>query len=113
MKFDIEGLSLKELSTAGNYVKKDLEFNPQNPRERVEVLQKILLLLEDRGAIDRLSAAAAHKSLLDGKYREIFVFNILPYDKVIDNEDLRIFLRILLRDYQQVENFFENSKVKV
>jgi hypothetical protein len=106
MDLNLNELTSKELSTIGLFLRNDLHYNPHEPEHRKEILKKILLILEDRGEIDRLDAATSHKALQTAKYREISVFQPSMY--VLSRKKINEFLQKNMRDFNLVKNWTKN-----
>ncbi len=86
-----------QLMTIGNFIFWDLKSNPQQGEERKKILADILLELERRNVIDRLDAAAAHKSLQKEDYAGISIFH--PDGRSVADEKVNNFLK------QNMQNF--------
>ncbi len=106
MDLKLNEFSSKELATIGLFLRNDLTFNPKDPEQRIDILRQILLELENRGEIDRLDAATAHKSLQTGQYRRILVFQ--PNFNDLSKKKINDFLQKNMKDFNLVKNWTKN-----
>ncbi len=112
MELNYSNLTEKELLTIGAFLRNDLQHNPENPDDRREILKQILLELEDRGVIDRLEAAIAHKSLQTGDYRTLTFFKPTMY--VVSKKKINDFLKEKMHNFDLViswtKHYIRNSR---
>ncbi len=106
MDENLKNFTTKELSTIGLFLRNDLTHNPEEPEDRKQLLRQILLELEERGDIDRLDAATAHKSLQTGQYRKILVFQPSMY--VLSKKKINDYLQKHMKDFNLVINWTKN-----
>ena len=93
----LESLTNEQLMTIGNFLVWDLKSNPEQNEERKQILTQILLELEKRQVLDRLDAAAAHKSLQNDDFAGLSVF--YPDTRSVADERVNNFLK------QNMQNF--------
>ncbi len=86
-----DDLTNEQLMTIGNFLIWDLKSYPQQNDKRKEILAGILLELERRQAIDRLDAAAAHKSLQNNDFAGVSIF--YPDARSVADEKVNNFLK--------------------
>ncbi len=102
MDDNLKIFSVKELMTIGNFLALDLKYSPEFDN-RSQLLSDILLELEKRNAINRLDAAAAHKSLQTADFKGISLFR--PDMKSVSDEKVNAFLREKMKNFSLVINW--------
>ncbi len=102
MDDNLKDFSVKELMTIGKFLALDLKYSPEFDH-RAQLLSEILLELENRNAINRLDAAAAHKSLQIADFKGISVFR--PDMKSVSAEKVNSFLREKMKNFSLVINW--------
>lgn len=93
----LSSLTNEQLKTIGNFIVWDLKSDPHKCESRKNIVSKILLELEKRQEIDRLDAAAAHKSLQNNSFSKILVF--YPDPNSIANEKINDFLKNNMKNF--------------
>ena len=83
--------------TIGNFIVWDLKSNPEQGEDRKNILKEILFELERREAIDRLDAAAAHKSLQKDDFSGMTIF--YPDSRSVAEEKVNNFLKENMQNF--------------